>query len=107
MDYVQNSVIGASLSQVQSIVLGESTVDIFDTRPDTKHVFDETLTSCMVLVSCLEGLVNKIKKGILGPSQHTWKSRFSMVWNESDIQELRRQIQDQQTAVLLINLFQT
>ncbi|KAF2105454.1 hypothetical protein BDV96DRAFT_655600 [Lophiotrema nucula] len=102
--------IAASLSQVQSILLRDygSTDDIFNDKPEVRDVFDETLTACMVIVSCLEGIVNKIKRGILGAERNTWKSQFRTVWNENEIRELRTQIHNQQTAItLLLSLLQT
>jgi hypothetical protein len=95
----------ASLSQIQSLLLGET--DILHNKPDLVDTFDTTLTSCLVLSSWLEKFMLKIKKGALEGSKTTWKTKFMIIWDESDIKELLEQLHTQQTAIsMLVNLLQ-
>jgi hypothetical protein len=98
-------VTAASLSQIQSLLLGET--DILRDKPDLVDTFNTTLTSCLVLSSWLEKYMLKIKKGALEGNKTTWKTKFKMVWNEGDVKELLAQLQTQQTAIsMLVGLLQ-
>jgi hypothetical protein len=50
----------------------------------------------MVVVTLLEDLLHKITKGILHDAKSTWESRFKIVWNESELIELLRFLNNQQ-----------
>jgi hypothetical protein len=76
----------ASLSQIQSLLLGDS--DVLRDKPDLVDTFDTTLTSCMVLASWLEKIMQGIIKGVLDGSKDTWKTKFKTLWNEDDIEKL-------------------
>ena len=96
---------GASLSQIQSLVLGD--VDILNDKPDVLETFDTTLTSCMVITTMLEGLMHKITKEILNGNKMTWMKRFKTVWNENTVKELLQQLHGQQKGItVLITLLQ-
>jgi len=95
----------ASLSQIQSLLLGDS--DVLKEKPDLVDTFDTTLTSCMVLTSWLDKIVQSITKGVLDGSKATWRTKFKTLWNEDDIKELLEQLQTQQGAIsVLLNLLQ-
>ena len=95
----------ASLSQIQSLLLGDS--DVLKEKPDLVDTFDTTLTSCMVLTSWLDKIVQSITKGVLDGSNATWKTKFKTLWNEDDIKELLEQLHTQQGAIsVLVDLLQ-
>jgi hypothetical protein len=98
-------VTAASLSQIQSLLLGDT--DVLQDKPDLVDTFDTTLTSCAVLSSWLEKYMLKIKKGALEGSKTTWRTKFRMVWNEDDVKELLEQLVTQQAAIsMLVGLLQ-
>ncbi|KAF2791960.1 hypothetical protein K505DRAFT_418777 [Melanomma pulvis-pyrius CBS 109.77] len=103
--YSQLRLTAASLSKVQSLLLGD--VDVLNEKPDIVETFDTTLTACMVITTLLEVLMHKITKEILDGTRLTWKMHFKTVWNESEITELLQQLHSQQTGInVLISLLQ-
>lgn len=95
----------ASLSRIQSLLLGDT--DVLRDKPDLVETFDTTLTSSLVLSQLLEDLVRKIKKSALEGTEATWKARFKTIWNENEIKELQQQLGTQQDAInVLVNLLQ-
>ncbi|KAI8939206.1 hypothetical protein NX059_005036 [Plenodomus lindquistii] len=96
----QIKVSAASLSQIQSLLLSEK--DALSDKPELVASFDTTLTSCLVLSSLLEKYVSKIKGPVLGGSASTWKAKFRTLWNETEIKELLRQLDTQQTGITML-----
>ncbi|KAH5139533.1 hypothetical protein HBI56_226700 [Parastagonospora nodorum] len=95
----------ASLSQIQSLLLGDS--DVLRNKPDLVDTFDTTLTSCLVLSTSLDKYMLKIKKGALQSSKMTWKAKFKTLWNENEVKELLGHLHTQQGGVsVLVNLLQ-
>jgi hypothetical protein len=95
----------ASLSQIQSITLGDD--DVLHSIPDVVATFDTTLTSCSVLSTSLDTYMFKIKKGALECSRMTWKEKFKTLWDEDEIKELIQQLDTQQSGTsVLVNLLQ-
>lgn len=101
----QLKVTAASLSQIQSLLLGNT--DVLREKPDLVDTFDTTLISCMVLSTMLEGFVQKIKKGTLEGTKATWKMKFKTIWNENEVKEISQQLNTQQDAIsMLVSLLQ-
>lgn len=101
----QLKVTAASLSQIQSLLLGNT--DVLREKPDLVDTFDTTLISCMVLSTMLEGFVQKIKKGTLEGTKATWKMKFKTIWNENEVKEISQQLDTQQDAIsMLVSLLQ-
>ncbi|KAH3963561.1 hypothetical protein HBH70_216430 [Parastagonospora nodorum] len=95
----------ASLSQIQSLLLGDS--DVLRNKPDLVDTFDTTLTSCLVLSTSLDKYMLKIKNGALQSSRMTWKVKFKTLWNENEVKELLGHLHTQQGGIsVLVNLLQ-
>ncbi|KAF2001314.1 hypothetical protein P154DRAFT_619347 [Amniculicola lignicola CBS 123094] len=105
----ETTIIAASLSRIQSLLLQDVAVtsNTFATRREVRETFDSTLTSCVVIGSCLEEHVKNITRHILAGKKSNWKARFKTVWNADEIEQLLGQIRGQQLAInLLISLLQ-
>jgi hypothetical protein len=95
----------ASLSQIQCLLL--ETDDVFTHRPSVIQAFDTTLTACKTITVWLDKIMTGVTADILAVDRVRWKTRFKVIWNESEIRELLTQLGDQQQAVtLLIGLLQ-
>ncbi|KAF7670651.1 hypothetical protein GT037_011230 [Alternaria burnsii] len=96
---------GASLSQIQSLLLSDT--DVLQEKPTLIETLDTTLTSCLVLSTWLEKYMLKITKGVLDTSRLNWKAKFKTLWNDDEVKELQRQLHEQHTAIsALIGLLQ-
>ncbi|CAN9469008.1 unnamed protein product [Alternaria alternata] len=96
---------GASLSQIQSLLLSDT--DVIQGKPALIETLDTTLTSCLVLSTWLEKYMLKITKGVLDTSRLNWKAKFKTLWNDDEVKELQRQLHQQHTAIgALIGLLQ-
>lgn len=101
--FSQLKLTGASLSQIQALLLGEEK----DLKPEVVDAFDTTLTACLVLTTWLDQYMQDIEKGVLAGSKKTWKAKFRTVWNESDVEELMNQLLQQQAGIsALVSLLQ-
>ena len=95
----------ASLSQIQSLVLGDT--DVLRNKPALVDTFDTTLTSCLVLSTSLDQYILKIKKGALETSEMTWKAKFKTLWNETEVKELLGHLHTQQGGIsVMVSLLQ-
>ncbi|KAF2808025.1 uncharacterized protein BDZ99DRAFT_522623 [Mytilinidion resinicola] len=105
----ETTIIGASLSQVQTLFLQDinGRSDQIKSRPDLVATFDIALTGCMVVFSCLDEEVRNLTMGTMDAKSVNWKKRARAVWKEDTMRELLSQIRGQQTALtLLVQLLQ-
>ncbi|KAF2651052.1 hypothetical protein K491DRAFT_104963 [Lophiostoma macrostomum CBS 122681] len=94
-----------SLSQIQCLILEND--DIFKNDHDIMSAFDTTLTASNTISVWLEKIMTTVTMDILSVDRIRWKTRFKIVWNESEIKDLLVQLGNQQNAAnLLINLLQ-
>lgn len=96
----------ASLSQIQCLLLQDD--DVLRGKPHLVDTFDTTTTSCLLLTTWLDKIMQKITKGLLeGSRAASWKTKFRTLWNEDDIKELLEQLHNQQGALgALVGLLQ-
>ncbi|KAH6839855.1 hypothetical protein CC77DRAFT_502630 [Alternaria alternata] len=96
---------GASLSQIQSLLLSDT--DVLQEKPALIETLDTTLTSCLVLSTWLEKYMLKITKGVLDTSRLDWKAKFKTLWNDDEVKELQEQLHQQHAAIsTLVGLLQ-
>jgi len=104
--------IRAGLGELQSLVALNNRIH---GRPDVLAVFDSTLTGCMVVLSCLDSDVEKLRDAETATSskrQQRWSiKRFwvkaTIVWKEDQMQSYLKLLQGQQTALsFLVQLLQ-
>lgn len=90
-------VIAASLSQVQNLLQR----DALQNKPELHETFDQALTGCRVVYTCLEeevrDLVAKANNNDLG-----FRDRTKFIWKEETFKELLQQIRGQQSALSLL-----
>jgi hypothetical protein len=106
------TVIGASLSQIQTLLLRNSDgiSSLFDTRPELYDVLDMALTGCMVVFSALDEEVRQITgqaRRLEDIADLGWQKKVQLLWNEDKMKELLQHLHGQGSAVaLLIQVFQ-
>ncbi|KAF2819578.1 hypothetical protein CC86DRAFT_335248 [Ophiobolus disseminans] len=95
----------ASLSQIRWLLLKHE--DVLGDRPDLRNTFDTTLTNCLVVTTWLDKVMQKITKGVLDGNTTEWKTRFRTLWKEHEAQDLSKQLDTQQGAlIVLVGLLQ-
>jgi len=102
------SVIGASLSQIQTLLLGKSeSARYFESRPELANVLDVSLTGCTVVLSCLDEEIRRMSDTPLQTTGFTLRNKARVVWNHEILRDLLESLRGQQTAInLLIQLLQ-
>jgi hypothetical protein len=99
--------IKTGLEQLQGLILRNRTVR---DRADIVTTLDTTLTGCVVVLSCLEGTVEKLHTAEIGSKRSIiskWRSKTSIVWNEAEMKGYLSLLQGQQSAVsFLVQLLQ-
>jgi hypothetical protein len=99
------TVISTSLTEMQMLLLQNPVVR---NRPDLLDIFDNGLTGCMLLFTCLEQEIRKLSL----PNSNSqvkipWISKAKIVWNEATMKEYLSQIRGQQSTLsFLIQLLQ-
>ncbi|ORX96295.1 hypothetical protein BCR34DRAFT_619730 [Clohesyomyces aquaticus] len=104
----ETTVISASLSRLQSILLGTSALsDLLQSRPDLTFALDAALTGCMVIFSCLDDELSHITAKSSQKGDISWKSKARMVWNRDRLRELLEGLRGLQLSInLLLQLLQ-
>ena len=101
------SVISASLSQIQTLLLDKrESTEFFESRPELANVLDISLTGCNVVLSCLDEEIRRLSST---PLQAIGRitNRARLVWNSDKLRDLLDSLRGQQTAInLLIQLLQ-
>lgn len=105
--YTESTVISASLSRIQSLVLQDPDAlsKQLQFRPELETVFDTALTGCMVVFSVLDDEVQKLTTAgadAVGSAKLGFKAKARYLWNEATMKELLQQIRGQQTAITLL-----
>ena len=102
------SVVGASLSQLQAILLSkENPSQLLQTRPEIAATFDTSLIGCVVLFTCLDEELRGILKHADGKNNFSRKGKLKAMWKQERFQELLDGVRGQQLAInTLIQLLQ-
>ena len=102
------AVIGASLSQIQTLILCKSESEgYFKPRPELADVLDVSLTGCTVVLSCLDEEIRRMSDTRLRTTGFTLRNKARVVWNQDKLRDLLESLRGQQTAInLLIQLLQ-
>ncbi|KAF2813324.1 uncharacterized protein BDZ99DRAFT_253794 [Mytilinidion resinicola] len=103
----ETTVISASLSSVQSLLLREPDLpNLLASRPELIAALDAALTGCMVLFSCLDDEMSHITASSQ-PGAISWRSKARMVWNRDKLRELLEALRGLQMSMnMLIQLLQ-
>ena len=103
----ETTVISASLSQLQHIVLRKNDLEAtLLVRPELASALDCSIIGCTVVFSCLKEEMAQVKKG-MRDGQPTTKSKAKLVCNKDKLRELLEDLRGQQTALsTLIALLQ-
>lgn len=104
----ETTVIGASLSKVQSLFLRQSDLpSLLESRPELVAALDAALTGCMVLFSYLDNEMQHIMASSSQGVSLAWRAKARMVWNRDKLRELLEALRGLQTSLnLLIQLLQ-
>ncbi|ORY16118.1 hypothetical protein BCR34DRAFT_137478 [Clohesyomyces aquaticus] len=106
----ESTLVSASLSQIQTILLRNSTAvaEQLQTRPELAATFDTTLIGCTVVFACLEEEANRLNiEACKDGDEDGWKYRAKIAWNAATMRELLQSIRGQQGAItLLIQMLQ-
>ena len=89
--------IAASLSQVQSLLER----DTLRSKPQLYETFDQALTGCRVVYTCLEEEVGKLADKAAGDYLGR-RDRIKYLWKEDTFKELLHQIRGQQSSLSLL-----
>jgi hypothetical protein len=100
----ETTVLGSGLAQIQQLLLinapglqeqGPSGVEL-------RRMFDTALTACLITFSCLEEEVKNLAIKSSDGADLEWREKSRIVWKEEIMQELLRQIRDQQVTMGLL-----
>lgn len=98
------AIISASLSQIQSSMLGspDGLSEKLRARPDLEATLDSVLTGCYVVFNVLETEIQKLTESAQpNPSDLGFRAKLRYVWSESTMQDILSQIRGLQTALVL------
>jgi len=101
----ESTLICASLSQIQSLILGRPDVvkSQLKERPQLVTTFDIAITGCMVVFAVLDDEVQKLAAHGLQPGQDLgWANKAKYVWKEGFMRDLLQQIRGQQSGLTLL-----
>ncbi|CAO2656784.1 Nn.00g055870.m01.CDS01 [Neocucurbitaria sp. VM-36] len=102
------TVISASLSQIQSLILGNSGAIITQLRPRSEVLatFDSALTGCAVVLAVLDDeIAALISEGQDG--EMSWTQKAKIIWKDGVMKDLLLQLRGQSAAIgLLIQALQ-
>jgi hypothetical protein len=101
----ESTVICATLSQIQSLILRRP--DVFRTqlreRPELVATFDVAVTGCMAVFAVLDDEVQKlVAHGVEAANDVGWADKAKFLWNESFMKDLLQQIRGLQSALTLL-----
>src|SRR4051812_33612442 len=93
----QSSLIASALAQLQKILLRDpdGMTRQLDKRPELSLALDTALTSCVVVLSCIE---REIKKIGVGADDFSLSARAKMLFYEPVMKDLLEQLRGQCTA---------
>ncbi|KAF2669340.1 hypothetical protein BT63DRAFT_258973 [Microthyrium microscopicum] len=108
----ETTVIAASLSQIQSLVLTRDNISsILRQRPEFASALDTALVGCMVLFSCLDEEVRRLSRSTSPAARAItfgFRDKVRALWNNDRLKELLDALRGQQTSItLLIQLLHT
>lgn len=98
------TIISASLSQIQSSMLGspDGLSEKLRARPDLEATLDSVLTGCYVVFNVLETEIQKLTESAQpNPSDLGFRAKLRYVWSESTMQDILSQIRGLQTTLVL------
>lgn len=101
----ESTVICASLSQIQSLILSRPEIvkAQLKERPELVATFDVALTGCMVVFAVLDDELQKLVAHGLEPVEEVgWTEKAKFLWKESFMKDLLGQIRGQQSALALL-----
>lgn len=101
--YAESTVICASLSQIQNLVLcrPEALRSQMRERSDLIATFDIAVTGCMVIYAILDDEI----QGVLSSYSDTdmgWVDKAKFLWKEDFMRDLLQQLRGQQHAIALL-----
>ncbi|KAK3303053.1 uncharacterized protein B0T15DRAFT_576483 [Chaetomium strumarium] len=96
--------IKTGLSELQTLILQNHSIH---SRPDIITTLDSTLTSCLVVLTCFDEMLNKLQAADMqagaGRSlMSKWKAKARIVWNEDEMKSYLSLLQGQQSAVAFL-----
>ena len=101
----ETTIISASLSQIQSLLLGsrDEVAEDLSKRPDLEATLDQALTGCFVVFDVLQTEVANLTEACqFGSIDVTLKAKLRLLWNETTMQDIRTQLRGIQTALSLL-----
>ena len=101
----ETTFISASLSQVQSLLLGDQDRIAKDlsNRPDLEPTLDQALTGCFVALDVLQAEIEKITEACpTGSKNVTLKAKMRLLWNETTMQDMVTHLRGIQSALSLL-----
>lgn len=102
---IETTIISASLSQVQSLLLGDQDRIAKDlsNRPDLEPTLDQALTGCFVALDVLQAEIEKITEACpTGSKNVTLKAKMRLLWNETTMQDMVTHLRGIQSALSLL-----
>ena len=101
----ETTIISASLSQVQGLLLGDQDRIAKDlsNRPDLEATLDQALTGCFVALDVLQAEIEKITEACpTGSKNVTLKAKMRLLWNETTMQDMVTHLRGIQSALSLL-----
>jgi hypothetical protein len=96
----ESTVISASLSQIQYLVLGKcNLVDVLEARPELAAALDTALIGCSALFSCLDKETQRMNATAALAGHSTWKGKARAVWSKDRLGELLDSLRGHQIAI--------
>jgi hypothetical protein len=108
----ETSIISVTLSKIQLMLV--SNPDILKLPQgmpglglDLRATFDIALTGCIMLYSCLDTEVEKLKEYAFGAHELCWADKAKFLWNEDTMKTYLDYLHGQQTSItLLVSILQ-
>ncbi|QDS71001.1 hypothetical protein FKW77_007773 [Venturia effusa] len=97
----ETTILAAALAHIQQLLLinAPGLQDQGASGIELRQMFDTTLTACLITFSCLGEEVKTLTIKSADVAESHWRGKSRVVWKEEVMQELLRQIQDQQTTL--------
>jgi hypothetical protein len=100
----ETTILGAYLAHVQQLLLMNAPGVSDQGAPgvELRRTFDIALTACLITFSCLEEETRRLSKKAGDSSEADWKETAKLAWKDETMNELLKQIHEQQTAMALL-----
>ena len=98
------TILGAYLAHIQQLLLinAPGITDPGASGAELRRMFDTALTACLITFSCLEEEVRALAVKSLDGPEADWKETAKLIWKDDVMDELLKQIREQQTTMALL-----